>query len=206
MKFHKQKNKTCLHSKYALLPALDQKASTVFSQKQEINNLEILKLETIDTNKLDYRVLTKLAEKKKWQHRFRKAYQEEMGPDIDAHYSENIKFIVASEDGRDVGFLRLSDTSFRFSSITNIAAWNICEGYVKPAYQSQGVLRAMIKNAVQQHNVKSMTISTERSIKHNRYYAELGFTHRRYIGDSNCSRLYLTEWAPLVITLLNPCK
>lgn len=203
MKVKKQKNSICAVNKRAVSP-FHQKAIAVRNVNQDENTLNILKLETFDTEKLEYRVLTKLAEKKKWQQRFRKAYSEEMLPDADTHYGENIKFIVASADGRDVGFLRLADVSHRFSSITDMPAWNICDGYVKPAYQSQGVLRAMVKNVVQQHNAKSLTISTERWEKRHRYYATLGFTHRRYVYGTDCSRLYLAEWQPIVTAILGP--
>jgi GNAT superfamily N-acetyltransferase len=200
MKVKNQKNSICAINKRAV-PPFHQKAIAVRNVNQVENTLNILKLETIDTQKLEYRVLTKLAEKKKWQQRFRKAYREEMLPDADTHYGENIKFIVASVDGRDVGFLRLADVSFRFSSVTDLAAWNICDGYVKPAYQSQGVLHAMITNAVKQHNAKSLTIENERLDKHRRYYSTLGFTHQRYVYGTDCSRLFLAEWQPILTAI-----
>jgi GNAT superfamily N-acetyltransferase len=203
MKVKKQKNNICAVNKRAV-PPFHQKAIDVRNVNQVENTLNILKLETIDTAKLEYRVLTKLAEKKKWQQRFRKAYREPMLPDLDTHYGENIKFIVASADGRDVGFLRLADVSFRFSSLTDLAAWNICDGYVKPAYQSQGVLGAMVKNAVQQHSAKSLTIDTDRFLIYRRYYARLGFTHHRYVGNTNCSRIYLTSWEPIITAIIGP--
>jgi GNAT superfamily N-acetyltransferase len=200
MKVKKQKTSICAINKRAV-PPFHQKAIAVRNVNKVENTLDILKLETIDTEKLEYRVLTKLAEKKKWQQRFRKAYREEMLPDADTHYGENIKFIVASADGRDVGFLRLADVSFRFSSVTDLAAWNICDGYVKPAYQSQGVLRAMLENAVMQHNAKSLTIENERLDKHRRYYSMLGFMHQRYVYGTECSRIYLAEWQPILTAI-----
>lgn len=203
MKVKKQKNSICAINKRAV-PPFHQKPISVRNVNQVENTLNILKLETIDTSNLEYRVLTKLAEKKKWQQRFRKAYREEMLPDADTHYGENIKFVVASDGGRDVGFLRLADFTPRFKTITDLPAWHICDGYVKPAYQSQGVLQAMIKNAKKEHSAKSLTIDNDRLAKHARYYAAMGFTHQRYVAGTDCSRVYLTEWEPIVTALLGP--
>jgi GNAT superfamily N-acetyltransferase len=203
MKVKKQKNSICAINKRAA-PPFHQKAIAVRNGNQVENALDILKLETIDVEKLEYRVLTKLAEKKKWMLRFRKAYREDLLPENESQFGDGVKFIVASIDGREVGFLRLIDVKHRFVKFTEMEVRLISDGYVKPAYQSQGVLRAMIKNAVQAESAMSLTLDNDRIAKYARYYAALGFTHQRYVAGTNCSRLYLKEWEPIVTALLGP--
>lgn len=201
MKVKKQKNSVCAINQRAV-PPFHQKAIAVRNANQVENTLDILKLEKIDTTKLEYRELTKLAEKKKWFQRFRKAYSGGMMPVSDTHYGDDVKFVVASAGSCDVGFLRLADFTHRFKAFTDMPAWHICDGYVKTAYRSQGVLEAMIKNATQELNAKSLIIENDRLDKHAGYYAALGFTHQFYIAGTDCSRVYLTEWEPVITALL----
>lgn len=166
--------------------------------------LNIIKLETVDVTKLQFKEVSLLAEKQKWMKRFRKSYSGGVTPESDSDYAKKVKFIVATFEGSEVGFLRIVNWKARFSKFTNQPATNISEGYVKPAYQGQGVLREMIKHAIAKYNAVSLTISNDRIVKYGRYYATLGFTHMRSLGTTDCSRLYLDSWVPFVNALLDP--
>jgi GNAT superfamily N-acetyltransferase len=179
--------------------------SAIQTASKEINDdelLDIIKLETVDVIKLKFKVLTLLAEKKKWMHRFRKSYSEELGAFLDSDYAKHIKFVVATFEGKEVGFLRIVDWQGRFAKFTHEPAANISEGYVKPAYQGQGVLRAMIIHAINACNAISLSLNNDRAAKYGCYYRTLGFTHQRKISTTDCSRLYLTTWEPFVTGLL----
>lgn len=186
------------------MPPFHKKAFAATSTQLTDGELETPTSNLIDVEKLQYKELTNLTDKKKWMHRFRKAYSEELTPDVETDYSDGVKFVVALFDGKEVGFLRIVDWQDRFSEFTDEQASNISEGYVKSAYQGQGVLRAMIKHALKECCAKSLSLSNDRVAMHGRYYATLGFTHQRNVGTTDCSRLYLTTWEPFVNALLGP--
>jgi GNAT superfamily N-acetyltransferase len=170
---------------------------TTNSYQDQHDDLNILKIETINVDELDFRVADNLAEKQKWMNRFRKAYKGRLRPDTDFFYKENIKFVIASVGDKEVGFLRLADRTHVFAKVTDEPAWNIADGYVKPAYQGQGVLRAMIKNAVKNLSAKSLTILEHLMYCHSKYYTTLDFTYPLRI-EGDCMRLYQTSWIPII--------
>lgn len=165
------------------------------TSKTELQNdeLNIIKIETINVDTLEFRFAEKLAEKKKWLERFRKAYRGLLHPMSMGLFDSYNKYLIASTGGIDVGFLRLADYQFEFASVTDKPIWNISDGYVKPAYQSQGVLRAMIEYSVKECHAKSLTLTHERFNKVAPYYKALGFTVVGYDRETRCYRLYLPE-------------
>lgn len=187
---HKMTETQLIKKKYPLLITTD-------SYQTQDDDLNILKIETINVNELEFRVTDKLAEKQKWMRRFRKAYKGRLTPDTDLFYGDHIKFVIASVGDKEVGFLRLADRTVVFAKVTDEPAWNIADGYVKPAYQGQGVLRAMIKNAVQNLSAKSLTILEHLMYSHSKYYTSLGFTYALRI-EGDCMRLYHTSWIPII--------
>jgi GNAT superfamily N-acetyltransferase len=191
----KVKNKTCLRSPNWVL-SMHKSANASFCQPSE--EFKILKLETVDTENLEYVVLDKYAEKKKWMDRYRRAYIGKLAPETGYSFKENSKFIVAIDNEKEIGFLRLVNSKKYFSAVTSEEAWDIADGYVKPAYQSQGVLRAMIENAVTNHHAKSVTLASERIEKCMAYYKALGFTVTSVISECNCYRLYLETWEEIL--------
>jgi len=106
--------------------------------------------------------LDKLAEKKKWMERFRRAYSGELEPESHNFYTDNVIFLVAQEDGKQLGFIRINDKTYRFSQYTSKHVWNLTDGYVKPPYRNNGVLKELIKYSVNTHDVRMMFIETSR--------------------------------------------
>lgn len=166
------------------------------SSKSQVQSdeLNIIKIETINLDALEFRFAVKLAEKQKWMDRFRKAYRGLLHPLSMALFEPANQYLIASVDGNDVGFLRIVDHQEGFASVTDKPIWNISDGYVKPAYQSQGVLRAMIQHAIAECNVKSLTLANERFEKCQLYYNALGFNVVAYDDATRCYQLYLAEW------------
>ncbi len=127
--------------------------------------------------------IEKLAEKQKWQRRFYDAYDGELKEWSDMLFGANVKFYVAVEDGKELGFIRINDKAFCFKGFTDDEVWNLTDAYVKPAYRSKGVLREMIFQAVCALKVKMLFIETERFIACGAYYFGLGFTYYYTVQD-----------------------
>ena len=178
-------------------PPVSSETQTEFFETISFDELDIIKLHTIDIAKLDYKILKTYADKKKWFERFRKSYR---GSLSNASFSaiNSMTFIVASHKGKDVGFLGLVDESENFAQVSFDAAYDITLGYVKPAYQSQGVLREMINFAIANHHAKSVTIAYERFDAYRTYYFSMGFTMVSYMEEANCFRIFLTEMKHLL--------
>jgi len=161
------------------------------------SDLHILKIETVNIADLKFNVVHKFAEKMKWMRRFDKAYTGFLSRDVFARL-DMITFVVAVHEQKEVGFLALTDTTSAFDKYTKCLSYDISIGYVKPAYQSQGILQAMIENSVANHHAVSITIAQERFEEHSAYYLNLGFVVSAYIQDARCFRLYLKRWEPFL--------
>lgn len=120
--------------------------------------------------------LEKLADKQKWQRRFLQAYDGETVAESPSLYGENVRFFVATRDGKELGFIRINDKSAFFKGVYDGPVWNVTDGYVKPSYRSQGVLREMIAHAVSDLDVKILYIETDRFERSLPYYRSLGFS------------------------------
>jgi GNAT superfamily N-acetyltransferase len=189
----KVKNKTVQQPLFKkLFPSV--LVSTTGKAQIQNDELNIIKIKTINVDQLEFRFAVKLAEKKKWMDRFRKAYRGLLHPLSLALFEPVNKYLIASIDGTDVGFLRIVDHQEGFASVTDKPIWNISDGYVKPAYQSQGILRAMIQHAIAKCHAKSLTLANERFEKCEPYYNALGFSVVAYDENIRCYLLYLAEW------------
>jgi GNAT superfamily N-acetyltransferase len=116
-----------------------------------------------------------LRARRRWHERFRRAYDGECAPFNLSMISGNVRFFVASKDGKEVGYIRIDDKSNIFAGIANAPVWNIGEAYVKPGYRSKGVLRALIQYVVEHCNVEMLHIDIDRYVENAAYYRALGF-------------------------------
>jgi len=119
--------------------------------------------------------IVKLVEKQKWANRFCKSYDGELHPLTSALYGPSSKYLVAVNDKKEVGYMRICRTD-EFDRYTCEQVWIVQEAYVKPAYRSRGVLREMITLSVKEYGVKALFIETCRFEKLVSYYSSLGFT------------------------------
>jgi GNAT superfamily N-acetyltransferase len=142
--------------------------------------------------------LDKLVEKKKWMDRFRRAYSGELHPDSCNFYGNNAVFLVAYEQDRELGFIRINDKTSHFAELTDKIVWNLTDGYVKPPYRSKGVLKKLIKYSVEYHDVKMMYIETARFEAHLLYYHGLGFTHSYSVRGGDLTWAFQDEIWPEV--------
>ena len=120
--------------------------------------------------------IDKLADKMKWQRRFCAAYRGGLSAWSDKLFDPVAKFYVAVDDGKELGYIRMLNCGDDFARYSNEVVESISEGYVKPAYRKNGVLRGMITIAVRDHNVKLLYIETERLLQLQSYYSSLGFS------------------------------
>ncbi len=129
------------------------------------------------------KIVEKMAEKMKWEQRFFTAYKGGLLPISDVIFSSLCKFLVAVEDGKELGFMRLSDYSRKGVGYLSEEFWSISDAYVKPRYRGKGVLREMISQAVRDHSVKMLFIETSRLAKNYDYYSTLGFSDVKLVEE-----------------------
>ena len=134
---------------------------------------------------IELKLIEKLAEKIKWQKRFRAAYDGELQEWSMKQFGENVKFYVAKDGDKELGFIRINDKSGFFAGCSKGQVWNITDAYVKPAYRGQGVLCEMITQAINGLNVKMIYMTTATFENNKRYYFGLGFTHY-YTVQNGC--------------------
>lgn len=133
------------------------------------------------------REITNIKEKRKWMEYFIKAYS---GPLLRLHpdmLGKFCRFFVASIDGKDAGFIRITNCTNDWSKYYSGEAWNAADAYVKKSYRSNGVLRQLLEYVVDHCNVVSVRMKTERLERYSRYYAALGFTNAWTICDGDLS-------------------
>lgn len=132
---------------------------------------------------MNFKKIDKLAEKKKWMDRFRRAYSGELKPETDKFYTDNVSFLVAQEENRELGFVRITDKTYRFNQFTSKSVWSLTDGYIKPSYRNKGVLKKLIRYSIDHHNVRAMYIETTRFRLNQSYYFDLGFTKFYTVSD-----------------------
>ena len=147
---------------------------------------------------LELRQIEKLADKQKWQKRFCAAYDGELKEWSDAVFGPNVKFYVACDGDKELGFVRINDKAQYFQSFTDGEVWNLTDAYVKPLYSSKGVLREMITQAVRDLNVKMLFIATDRFIANKAYYFALGFTYHYTVQDGGMTWAFQSSFASIV--------
>ena len=134
---------------------------------------------------IELKPIEKLAEKQKWLKRFCKAYSGGLGAVTDALFGPLTKYFVAIEDGKELGFIRISDYSSCRATFPGEKVWSISDAYVKPPSRKKGVLRRMLTQVVRDHHVKMLFIEKERFFKNSVYYSTLGFTDVLPVGDGS---------------------
>jgi len=151
-----------------------------------------------DIGEINFKELSKLAEKRKWQARFSKDYKGEMNAFTDKLFRDDIVkcYVSTSQSGQEVGYIRLVDKTSRFQPSEG-DVWCLEDAYVKPAHRHMGIMRKMTEWAVKNKNVKVMHITVDR-FKHNYiYFCDLGFRHfinvdetiLGYLIHDSCSEL-----------------
>jgi len=134
-----------------------------------------------------------LADKKKWATRFMKQYKGEINPNAYA-YGTNSRYILAIENGKELGFVRINDKSYRFQMFTSVPVWNITDAYVKPAYRHNGVLKALIQHVIENYNVRMIYMTTDRFINNLDYYRSLGFTFYYAVKETEMMWAFQTDF------------
>jgi ribosomal protein S18 acetylase RimI-like enzyme len=150
---------------------------------------------------LKLKEVVKYAEKRKWLERF--AHDYTGGFEIHAGvFGPLSKMLVAIDDGKELGYIRLGNYSDYFGRYTSEKTWSITEAYVKPAYRSKGVLREMISLVVSDHNAKGMLIETIRYNANKAYYTSLGFTEV-FLVDRELARVFLSSFSHIATAAAN---
>lgn len=126
-----------------------------------------------DIVEIELRQITKLAEKMKWDHRFRHSYKGKMLPFILIYFGSESTYLVASVGNIDLGYVRITEKH----DIKNPdeAFYSVSEIYVKPAYRNQRIAEKMIRLCVEKHHVQMMYIEWERVSANLNYFERLGF-------------------------------
>lgn len=125
----------------------------------------------------------KLAEKQKWMKLFLSAYSGTSRKDSGDFYGTNVRFFLASNKDKLLGFVRINDKSKFFHNECPFPVWNLTDGYVKAPYRSNGVLKQLIEYVVKECNVRMMYIETERYQKNSPYYQSLGFNNHYSVNN-----------------------
>ena len=119
----------------------------------------------------------KLAEKQKWMNRFLSSYSGSTRGANGDYYGTNVRFFLATNEEKSLGFVRINDKSSKFNNECPFPVWNLTDGYVKLPYRSNSVLAQLIKYVVKECDVRMMYIETVRFLKNRRYYQSLGFNN-----------------------------
>ena len=133
------------------------------------------------------REITNIKEKRKWMEYFYKSYSGsliELDPKMFGGYC---KFFVASVDGKDAGFIRITNWTGAWSRYYYDEVWNASDAYVKKPYRSSGLLRQLLEYVIENCNVVSVHLGTERLKHYGLYYHSLGFTYGWQIYNSDMS-------------------
>jgi GNAT superfamily N-acetyltransferase len=132
---------------------------------------------------LEIREITKLADKTKWMSEFKRNYNGKVVSFDSKIYGIGCRYFVAVLDGKEVGFIRISDYTKIWSNCYDGIIWNASDAYVKTQYRNQHVLRRLLTHVIDHCYVKSAFIEFERFIANYSYYRTLGFTNYLYGRD-----------------------
>jgi hypothetical protein len=155
-------------------------------RKQEINN-RALKLP-----ELKIREITNNMEKINWMVTFMKNYSGEKAELHPEMFGEISRYFVGSIEGKDVGFIRITNYTKRFKEHYSGQVWSASDAYVENSYRSQSVLRQLMNYVISNCQVKLIRIETSRLEKYYEYYYSLGFTFSRMV-DSGYISISMTE-------------
>jgi hypothetical protein len=129
------------------------------------------------------REITNIKEKRKWMEYFRKSYSGDviaLNADMLGVYC---RFFVASLNGKDAGFIRITNYTNKWRKYYDGDVWNASDAYVKKPYRGNTVLRQLLEYVIENCNVMSMLIETERFMCYDIYYRTLGFNYMWTFGD-----------------------
>ena len=129
------------------------------------------------------REITNIKEKRKWMVYFKKSYsggQIALNADMLGVYC---RFFVASLNGKDAGFIRITNYTNSWSEYYDGDVWSASDAYVKKPYRGNAVLRQLLEYVIENCNVMSMLIETERLMCYESYYRTLGFNYGWTFGD-----------------------
>lgn len=119
----------------------------------------------------------KIKEKRKWIDRFIASYLGGVTlPSIEIYKDQICEFYVATESGKDYGYIRILNRNISNLSIERTPFRTVLEAYVKPPYRKSGILRFMLEEGVRRLQVQAIRIDADRYEKNYRYYQSLGFT------------------------------
>ena len=137
-----------------------------------------------------------LAEKKKWMKRFRRAFKNSGGGDPDLIYSDLCRFFVTKDNGHELGFIRINNKTKFWKDEYDFEVWNAADGFVKRQHRGKGVLKFMLKNVIENHQVKMCCLHSDQYSKHLKYYRDLGFVSESKGKDSELYWLYQKDINP----------
>jgi hypothetical protein len=136
-----------------------------------VNTIEFKYLEA------EIREIENIKEKRKWMEYFQKDYSGGVIPLNPHMFGSLCRYFVASVDGKDVGFIRITNKTEHFKKYFNGEVWNASDAYVKRIYRGHSILRQLIEYVMENHQVLSVRMETERLEKSHRYYKSLGFNY-----------------------------
>jgi len=129
------------------------------------------------------REITNIKDKRKWMEYFKRGYSGGLVALQPEMLGKACRFFVASVDGKDAGFIRITNCTNCWSKYYNDEAWNASDAYVKKPYRSNGVLRQLLEYVVENCNVVSVRLETERLNRYSCYYKTMGFTYAWSFGN-----------------------
>jgi len=140
---------------------------------------------TMDVNYISVaiREIKDVKEKRKWTEYFRKDYSGEVNPINQYMFGDMCRYFVARADGKDVGFIRITNQTENFKKYFEGDVWNAASAYVKKPYRGQSILRQMIEYVMENCQVSSLRIENERYEKNRVYYKTLGFSYAWTVGN-----------------------
>jgi len=141
----------------------------------------------------------KLADKQKWMNRFMNAYSGGTGSDNEHFYGTNVRFFLASNADKSLGFIRINDKTTFIENACPLQVWNITDAYVKTPYRSSGVLRQLIQYVVKECDVRMLYIETNRFSKNRLYYHSLGFNNHYTVKNGEMTWAYQDDVWPYVV-------
>ena len=121
--------------------------------------------------------ITNIKEKRKWMEHFSKSYSGSLIKLQPQMLGNTCRFFVATIEGKDAGFLRITNYTGTWSKYYEGEVWNASDAYVKKPYRNIGVLRHLLEFVIDNCNVVSVRLETDRLNRFSSYYKGLGFTY-----------------------------
>jgi GNAT superfamily N-acetyltransferase len=150
-----------------------------------IKTLEVEKAANDELMEVNFRELTKVGEKYKWQTRFSEAYAGGVNPLSAEVFDPCISiFVVAAANGMDAGYMRLVKVTIPLEH-GYVSVWSLDTAYVKERYRNRGILYKLISHAVDAYNIKQISLEAYRFYNNKLYYESLGFPYFLYVNNTD---------------------